>query len=139
MAYLIGLVKKYKGLILYGIFGVLTTVINIATYALCYNYLGIANVPSDIIAWVVAVLFAFITNKLFVFDSKSMEAGVFLPELIKFMAARLATGGLDLLIMYVGVDVMHGPALILKVISNVIVIILNYVLSKLVVFRQSKA
>ena len=130
------LVIKYKGLILYGIFGVLTTIINIATYAVCYRVIGIANVPSDIIAWVVGVAFAFITNKLYVFGSKSMDLKTLFPELTKFVAARLATGVLDVIIMYIGVDVMHGPDVILKVASNVIVIILNYVLSKLVVFKK---
>ena len=130
------LMIKYKGLIFYAVFGVLTTVINIVTYAVCYKYLGIANVPSTIIAWLVAVLFAFFTNKLYVFDSKSMESKTVVSELIKFMLARLATGGVDLLIMYYGVDVMHGPEIILKVASNIIVIILNYVLSKLVVFKK---
>lgn len=130
------LMIKYKGIILYGIFGVLTTIINIATYAICYRVIGIANVPSDIIAWVVGVAFAFITNKLYVFESKSMDKGTFFSELAKFVAARLATGVLDVAIMFIGVDVMHGPDVILKVASNVIVIILNYVLSKLVVFKK---
>jgi putative flippase GtrA len=130
------LMIKYKGLILYVIFGVLTTIINIATYAVCYRVIGIANVPSDIIAWVVGVAFAFITNKLYVFGSKSMDMKTLFPELTKFVAARLATGVLDVIIMYIGVDVMHGPDVILKVASNVIVIILNYVLSKLVVFKK---
>ncbi len=135
---IIELIKKYKGIILYGIFGVLTTIINIAAYALCYKYFGIPNIPSVIIAWVVAVLFAFITNKLYVFDSKDMKLATFIPELIKFMAARLATLGVELVIMYIGVDLMHGPEVILKACANVIVIILNYVLSKLIVFRKGK-
>lgn len=132
------LLIKYKSFIFYAVFGVLTTVINIASYALCYKYLGIPNVPSNIIAWVLAVLFAFITNKLYVFDSKNMAMSTLIPELIKFTAARLATGGIDLLIMFIGVDMMHGPEIILKVASNIIVIILNYVLSKLIVFRKKK-
>lgn len=127
---------KYKSFIFYAVFGVLTTVINIAAYALCFKVLGIANVPSVIIAWIVAVLFAFITNKLWVFDSKSMDKNTVISELIKFMAARLATGGIDLLIMYIGVDMMHGPEIILKAVSNVIVIILNYILSRLIVFKK---
>ena len=130
------LIIKYKGIIFYGIFGVITTVINIAAYALCYKVLGIANVPSVIIAWTVAVIFAFVTNKLWVFESKSMDKKTVIAELIKFMCARLATGGLDLLIMYIGVDVMHGPDVILKATSNIIVIILNYVFSKLIVFKK---
>ena len=130
------LIIKYKGIIFYGIFGVITTVINIAAYALCYKVLGIANVPSVIIAWTVAVLFAFVTNKLWVFESKNMDKKTVIAEFIKFMCARLATGGLDLLIMYIGVDVMHGPDVILKAASNIIVIILNYVFSKLIVFKK---
>lgn len=130
------LLQKYRGLILYGVFGALTTAINIAAYALCYRVLGVPNVPSNIVAWIVAVLFAFITNKLYVFESKSLERGTVLRELMSFVAARLATGLMDLIIMFVGVDVLHGPDLLIKVGSNVLVIILNYVLSKLVVFRK---
>ncbi len=130
------LMIKYKGFIFYAVFGVLTTIINIVTYALCYKKLGIANAPSTVIAWLLAVLFAFITNKLWVFDSKSMDGKTVISELIKFMLARLATGGVDFLIMVIGVDVMHGPEIILKAVSNVIVIILNYILSRLIVFKK---
>ena len=129
---------KYKGLILYGVFGVLSTIINIGAYAICYKYCSIPNVPSNIIAWILAVLFAFITNKLYVFGSKSMEKHTFLSELIKFTSARIATGIIDLVIMFVGVDVMHGPAIIFKVIANIIVIILNYFFSKFLVFKKKE-
>lgn len=127
---------KYKSIILYLVFGVLTTVINIASYAVCYNFLKLPNVLSNIIAWVLSVGFAFITNKLWVFDSKSLALKTFFAELWKFTAARLATGLLDLAIMYFAVDLMHGNGLVFKIISNVIVIVLNYVLSKLVVFDK---
>ncbi len=129
---------KYKSFIFYAIFGVLTTVINIAVYWLCRNVLGLANVPGTVIAWVAAVLFAFITNKLFVFDSKDMSMRVFFSELIRFFLARIATGILEVLIMFIGVDVMHGPSMVLKVITNIIVIIVNYILSKLLVFIKKK-
>ena len=122
--------------ILYGIFGVLTTVINIVSYSLLFEVFGISNVVSNIIAWILSVLFAFITNKLWVFDSKSLEFKLFLKELGNFTVCRLATGVLDLGIMFVGVDLLKGPAIILKVISNIIVIILNYVMSKLFVFKK---
>ena len=130
------LLKKYKFIILYGIFGVLTTVINIVSYSLLFEVFGISNVVSNIIAWILSVLFAFITNKLWVFDSKSLEFKLFLKELGNFTVCRLATGVLDLGIMFVGVDLLNGPAIILKVISNIIVIILNYVMSKLFVFKK---
>jgi len=130
------LLQKYKGLILYGVFGALTTAINIAAYALCYRVLHLPNVPSNVIAWILGVAFAFITNKLYVFESRSLARGTVVRELVSFVSARLATGLLDLAVMFVGVDLLHGPDLVFKVASNVIVILLNYVLSKLIVFRK---
>ena len=130
------LLTKYKFIILYGIFGVLTTVINIAVYGIFYSVLDVSNVISNIIAWVVSVLFAFITNKLWVFESKSFNFKLFLTELGSFTVCRVATGVLDLGIMFVGVDLLNGPAIILKVASNIIVIILNYVMSKIFVFKK---
>ena len=130
------LFKKYKFIILYGIFGVLTTVINIAVYGMFYSVLDVSNVISNIIAWVISVLFAFITNKLWVFESKSFDIKLFMKELGSFTLCRVTTGVLDLGIMFVGVDLLKGPAMILKVVSNVIVIILNYIMSKLFVFKK---
>ena len=130
------LIRKYKFIILYGIFGVLTTAINIGVYGALYNGLGVSNVISNVIAWVISVLFAFITNKLWVFESKSFNFKLFLTELGSFTVCRVATGVLDLGIMFVGVDLLNGPAIILKVASNIIVIILNYVMSKIFVFKK---
>ena len=130
------LLKKYKFIILYGLFGVLTTVINIAVYGIFYSVLDVSNVISNIIAWVISVLFAFITNKLWVFESKSFDIKLFMKELGSFTLCRVTTGVLDLGIMFVGVDLLKGPAMILKVVSNVIVIILNYIMSKLFVFKK---
>ena len=97
---------------------------------------NISNVVSNIIAWILSVLFAFITNKIWVFESKCFDFKIFIKELWNFIVCRLATGALDLGIMYVGVDLLKGPALILKIASNIIVIILNYVMSKLFVFKK---
>lgn len=130
------LIIKYKFIILYGIFGVLTTVINIGVYGVLYSGLGVSNVISNVIAWVISVLFAFITNKLWVFESKSFNFKLFVKELGSFTVCRVATGVLDLVIMFVGVDLLKGPAIILKIASNIIVIILNYVMSKIFVFKK---
>lgn len=130
--------EKYRHLFLYAAFGVLTTAVNIVVYTFCYNKLEIPNTPSNVMAWIAAVAFAFVTNKLWVFDSKGLSPSVILPELWKFISCRLTTGLLDLAIMYVGVDVMQGPSTIIKVGSNVVVIILNYVFSKLVIFRKAR-
>ena len=128
--------EKYKGLVLYAVFGVLTTVVNMAAYHLSYNILHIANVPSTVIAWILAVLFAFITNKLWVFDSPSFDTKTLLHEIPSFFGCRLATGVLDVIIMYLAVDTMHADPTLWKLISNILVIIINYAASKLVIFRK---
>ncbi|MDD7638468.1 MAG: GtrA family protein, partial [Clostridiales bacterium] len=128
------LIVKYKELISYGIFGVLTTVINIAVYTVCYNLLGISNVVSNVIAWILSVLFAYVTNKIWVFESKSTEWKVLIYEMGSFFGCRLATGLLDLAIMYVTVDKLALNSTLMKCVSNVIVIIANYIFSKLVIF-----
>lgn len=129
---------RYKGLLLYGIFGVLTTVINIVVYAAANDYFGISNVMSNVIAWVASVIFAYITNKIWVFESKSMVVKVLLFEIITFFGCRLATGLLDLAIMYVSVDKLGLPNMGMKCLSNVIVIVANYVASKLVIFKKAE-
>lgn len=136
MSTIIELIKKYKSVISYLFFGVCTTVINIAVYYLCYNISGIPNVTSTVIAWVVAVVFAYITNKLFVFDSKSFKADVLVREVASFFGCRLLTGILDVIIMYVAVDVMDMNSTLWKLVSNILVIVLNYIASKLVIFKK---
>ena len=132
------LLLKYRSMILYAVFGAFTTLVNMAAYWLCFDVLGIPNVPSTIIACILAVCFAFITNKLWVFDSKKWDRKTLLHEIPTFFGARALTGQLDVGIMYVVVDVLHRNAMAWKLISNVIVIILNYIASKLVIFRKKE-
>ena len=131
------LLKKYKNFILYVGFGIITTAINIILYWLLYNILDVSNVPSNIIAWIGAVIFAFLTNKNLVFGSSSWDKKTVINELWKFFGARLATGGIDLLIMFVFVDIWQFNGLLIKIIANIVVIILNFILSKLIVFKTS--
>lgn len=133
---LINLIQKYKSLISYGIFGVLTTVVNIVSYNLCYYKFEISNTFSNVIAWILAVSFAYFTNKIWVFESKSWRWRIVKKEIAAFVSCRLATGILDLIIMYVCVDIMGIQAMIMKFVSNVLVIILNYVFSKLIIFKR---
>lgn len=134
--------KKYKEVFLYLVFGVLTTIINIATYHILYNNMNVANKPSTCIAWVLGVLFAFVTNKLFVFESKTETFQEFLKELGSFVMYRLLTGVMDLGIMTGFVDLnwfgMKAHATLVKAASNVLVVILNYIASKLVIFKDKK-
>lgn len=122
----------------YVIFGVLTTVINIAVCGICYDKLHWNVVIANSFAWLIAVIFAFITNKLFVFKSKSFEAAIFWRELITFLLARLLSLGVDDLGMWLLVDVLFSNVYVAKVIMNVIVVIINYVLSKLIIFKKDK-
>lgn len=132
------LAERYRGIIAYVFFGVLTTVINVAVYYFCYDICGMPNLLSTAAAWVVAVAFAFVTNKLFVFESRSWHGIQPLKEAAGFVGCRLSTGVAEMLIMYVFVDRLQFSGTVMKLISNVIVIILNYVLSKLLVFRKNK-
>ena len=133
---MIKLIKKYQSIIFYGIFGVLTTIINIFTYNLCYYKFDINNTVSNIIAWIFAVSVAYLTNKVWVFDSKSWKWDVLRREIVAFVSCRLATGVMDLIIMFICVDILAFHAMLMKIISNVLVIILNYVFSKLVIFKK---
>lgn len=130
------LMKKYRSFLAYAVFGVLTTVVNIVTYNLCYVQAGMGNTPSNIAAWILAVTFAYLTNKAWVFESRSWKWEVLRREVPAFISCRLATGVMDLIIMYVCVDLMNWHAMLMKLISNVLVIILNYIFSKLVIFKK---
>ena len=131
---IIELFKKYREIILYVFFGGCTTLINVLCYSFLYYSLNVDNVTSNVVAWIASVLFAFITNKLWVFDSKSLDIKTVARECVMFFGCRLATGLLDLLIMYIGVNVLSFSGIVVKILANIIVIILNYILSKLIIF-----
>lgn len=133
---LIKLMKKYKSLIFYGVFGIMTTIVNLVVYNLCYYRLGIGNTISNVFAWIFAVTFAYLTNKSLVFESKSWAWDVLKREVLSFVSCRLATGIMDIVIMFICVDIMGWHAMLMKIISNVLVIILNYIFSKLVIFKN---
>jgi putative flippase GtrA len=131
------LFKKYKEVIMYLIFGVLTTLINLLTYYVVTSTnldaskafeLQIANV----IAWFVAVIFAFVTNKRFVFESSNDAK----REFPKFIGTRIVTLLMDMLIMFVGVTVLSFNHKIMKLLSEVLVIVSNYIFSKIFVFKK---
>lgn len=133
---MIDLLKKYKEPLLYLVFGGLTTLVNIAVYFVCDQFWHWGTVWSTIFAWILSVLFAFITNKLFVFESKKHTAKTLLWEAGSFFGCRLFSGVLDLGIMWLTVDVFHWNSLLMKIISNILVIILNYIFSKWLIFRK---
>ena len=146
------LILKYKELIVYVIFGGLTTVVNLVVFTLSGMALGDERyLVSNVIAWFAAVIFAYITNKLWVFESKSWSIKVLLKEIPSFFSARVLSFLIEEFGLYVFVDLLSfneislkilsfeiGGELIAKVILAVIVVILNYVFSKLVIFKKKK-
>ena len=130
------LIVKYYDILAYLVFGVLTTVVNYLVYLPCYNLLGLPAVISNVIAWVVAVAFAYVTNKPFVFRSHDWSAKTVVPELTKFVGTRVASGGMESAIIWIAVDLLGGNGNIWKLLTSILVVILNYVGSKLLVFRK---
>lgn len=128
--------RSHKEKLNYLFFGVLTTVVNIIVYYICFEIVAISNLISTVIAWILSVLFAYITNKLWVFASESKSFSETIQEFLRFIAVRGATGILDVAIMFIGVDVVGCKGMTIKVIANIIVVIINYIASKVVVFKS---
>ena len=129
------LFSTHKQIILYLIFGVCTTVINTVCYWLLYDVLSWSNLLSTVLAWLAAVIFAFVTNKRYVFESKKSGIHEQLTEFASFFSCRILTGILDVVIMAVAVDMLKWNGLVWKLISNIIVTVLNYIASKFLIFK----
>ena len=125
--------KKHKELILYVFFGGCTTLINIISYFACRELMHLPVVPADVLAWLVSVIFAYVTNKLFVFESKSWRLMLVLKEGAAFLAARVFSPGVDVAMLYVTVAVLGWWELPMKVLANVVVIVINYIFSKWII------
>ena len=130
------LVQKHWDILSYLFFGGLTTVVNYIVYLPCYNLLGISAAVSNVIAWVAAVAFAYLTNKPFVFKSHDWSRKTVVPELTKFVGCRVGSGLLETLIIFLCVDWLGWNGNIWKLITSILVVILNYVASKLLVFKK---
>lgn len=129
------LVRKHWDILAYLVFGVLTTAVNYVVYLPCYNLLGLSAAVSNAIAWVAAVAFAYLTNKPFVFKSHDWSLGTVIPELTKFLGCRLGSGLAETAILFVTVDLLGWNGNLWKLLTSVLVVILNYAASKLLVFR----
>ena len=127
-----------KETILYLVFGILTTAINIAVCGLLSDILKWDIYLSNTIAWILSVIFAFVTNKIFVFNSKSTDKKVLLKETVFFLIARLISLGFDMLVVWLMAYIWGINVLIVKIISNIIVIIMNYIFSKLFIFNNKQ-
>lgn len=137
--------KKYEEAVNYLFFGFLAFLVNMVAYAAAARVLGADNEKVLLVliatsfAWIAAVLFAYWTNRTFVFKSRITDKAGIWKEFFSFVGARVVTGGMELVIMYVMVDMVHVDDMISKFICNVVVIISNYIFSKLWIFKKKEA
>lgn len=129
-------IRKYYDVLAYLVFGVLTTLVNYAVYLPLLLYGGYSAAAANAIAWVVAVTFAYLTNKPFVFKSNDWSLKTVLPECTRFVGSRVASGVMETVILFIFVDWLGMNGTIWKLITSVLVVVANYVFSKFLVFRK---
>ncbi|MBE6671043.1 MAG: GtrA family protein [Ruminococcaceae bacterium] len=135
---LLSIYQKNKHIITYLVFGVLTTAVDFVSYIILANTFSINENIANILSQVIAIIFAFVTNKLFVFEDKNLKLKHLLTQFTKFASLRLVTLVLNSAMFFVMVDLCSINDLISKIVIAVIVIILNYIFSKLIVFKKAK-
>ncbi|WP_251551943.1 GtrA family protein [Neobacillus muris] len=128
--------KNIKEMISYIIFGVLTTLVNIVCYAVLAKFFNIDYKIATSIAWLISVIFAFVTNKIFVFNSKDMGFKVLVKELLSFLFFRLLSYGIDLGMMIVLVEWIAMDDMLAKILANIVVVIINFFASKFLIFKS---
>lgn len=124
-----------KEIILYVIFGALTTIVNLIAYYLFSNIININYLISNAIAWIISVVFAYITNKFFVFNSSYINKDVIIEEFIKFMNCRLISGLSEVVLLFLFVDLLLMNDIVAKLIIGVLVALINFIFSKVFIFK----
>lgn len=132
-----GFYSKNKSVLLYLFFGALTTFISIFTFALFYDFFNLNELIANIISWIFAVLFAYITNRTWVFDSKQ-SGKMLIKEMLSFFAGRLTTLGIEEVLLFVFITWLSFNGTPIKISAQFVVLILNYIISKLFVFKDDK-
>lgn len=127
--------KKHKSILLYLLFGGLSFFLNIGLFILL-DKAGLYELVNNIICWVVCVLFQFWTNRIWVFDAKTESASQFAKQLLDFFAGRIFTLIIEEAILLVFIEILSFNSLVVKIIGQIVVIVLNYVISKLLVFKK---
>lgn len=138
MARVKAFVIQYQEALLYLIFGVASTIVSIFVYWLFTSVVGLNALIANVISWIAAVSFAYITNRLWVFQSRVYDFKNIVAEIGKFVSARLLTLGIEELGLWILIDLLTVNSMFAKLLMQVVVIVLNYVFSKLVVFSKKK-
>lgn len=126
-----------REVISYLIFGVLTTLVNWVVYGMMVRT-GVDYRIATAGAWVVSVLFAFIVNKIFVFQSYDLHLSYLMKEIVSFTACRAASGVMEMVLMVIMVSWLNMDEYVSKVLVSIVVVVVNYVFSKLFIFRKSE-
>lgn len=128
--------KKYKEMLLYLFFGGLAFVISILSYGIADVVLGINELIANIISWILAVLFAFFTNRVWVFQSATHSGREFAIQMANFFGGRVVTLIVEEVIILVFITILGFPSIPVKVAAQIVVIVLNYIISKFWVFKK---
>ena len=129
---------KYKEMLLYLFFGGLSFIVSIGTYALFNVNFGINELIANILSWIITVMFAFLTNRVWVFNSPTNSFCEFSRQMIAFYGGRIVTLVIEEIILLVFITWLGFPSMAVKIVAQVIVIVLNYVISKLVIFNKER-
>lgn len=133
---IIEIMKKYKEPILYLVFGGLAFIVSVGSYVFCEQYLGINELIANVISWVLAVSFAYFTNRTWVFESCASGIKERLREVVSFFGGRVFTLAVEELIIFIFNTNMGCNSTAVKIVAQVVVIVLNYVISKLFIFKK---
>ncbi|MFR2241410.1 MAG: GtrA family protein [Anaerobutyricum soehngenii] len=128
--------KKYKEILLYLFFGGLTMIVSIVSYAICNLTFEINELIANVFSWILAVLFAFYTNRIWVFQARTNSIRDFLKQMISFCSGRIVTLIIEEVILFIFITNLHCGSMMVKIVAQIVVIILNYIISKLWVFNK---
>lgn len=129
--------KQYREMIMYIIMGIFTTAVNISSFYILVEILDTDYKTATVIAWILSVLFAYITNKIYVFQQKTSDMRSLLRELTAFFSVRLLSLGIDLGMMILLVSQFHTNETLAKILDNVVIVVVNYIASKWLVFKKT--
>lgn len=130
--------KKNKEILLYLFFGGLTTVVSIGSYIFFEFVIGMSPLIANLFSWIFAVSFAYVTNRIWVFSNIAYGFSSILKEIFVFFIGRVATLVLEEVILFVGITFLGWRSIIVKVIGQIVVVVSNYFISKMVVFNTRK-
>lgn len=130
------LLEKYREVISYIFWGVMTTLVNYVVYFVCTKVFGIDYLIGNVVAWFLSVLFAFWVNKVYVFRSYEKDMKTMIREFGSFVSARVFSGVLETGMLALFVETLHFNSDVVKIAASVLVVVINYVLSKLIIFKK---